>query len=29
MGQMIADQSGMHIAPETQEEMVARYQKDL
>lgn len=29
MGQMIADQSGMNIAPETQEEMVARYQKDL
>lgn len=29
MGQMIADQAGLQIAPETQAEMVARYQKDL
>jgi len=29
MGQMIADQSGLEIPAETQEEMVARYQKDL
>lgn len=29
MGQMIADQTGLEIAPESQEEMVARYQKDL
>lgn len=29
LGKMIADQSGLDIAPETQEEMVARYQKDL
>lgn len=29
MGQMIADQSGLKIAPETQEEMLARYQDDL
>lgn len=29
MGQMIADQSGLDIQPETQEQMVARYQKDL
>jgi PPOX class probable FMN-dependent enzyme len=29
MGQMIADQSGLEIQPETQEQMVARYQKDL
>jgi PPOX class probable FMN-dependent enzyme len=29
MGQMIADQSGLDIAPETQEQMTARYQKDL
>jgi len=29
LGRMIADQSGLDIAPETQEAMVARYQKDL
>jgi len=29
MGQMIADQSGLDIPPETQAEMLARYQKDL
>jgi len=29
MGKMIADQSGLEIPPESQEEMVARYQKDL
>jgi PPOX class probable FMN-dependent enzyme len=29
MGQMIAEQSGLDIQAETQEEMVARYQKDL
>jgi len=29
LGKMIADQSGLDIAPETQEAMVARYQKDL
>lgn len=29
MGQMIADQSGLNIPPETHDEMVARYQKDL
>jgi PPOX class probable FMN-dependent enzyme len=29
MGQMLADQTGLEIAPETQDEMVARYQKDL
>jgi len=29
MGQMIADQTGLTIPPESQEEMVARYQKDL
>lgn len=29
MGQMIADQSGLEIPPETQAQMVARYQKDL
>jgi len=29
MGQMIADQSGLDSAPETQEAMVARYQRDL
>ena len=28
-GKMISDQTGMHIAPETQEEMVKRYQPDL
>jgi len=29
MGQMIADQSGLNLPPETQEESVARYQKEL
>jgi len=29
LGKMIADQSGLDIPPETQEAMVARYQKDL
>jgi len=29
MGQMIAEQSGLDIQPETQEQMIARYQKDL
>jgi len=29
MGQMISDQSGMQAPPETQEQMVARYAKDL
>ncbi|HSH08647.1 MAG TPA: pyridoxamine 5'-phosphate oxidase family protein [Burkholderiales bacterium] len=29
MRQMIAEQSGLDIPPETQEEMIARYQKDL
>ncbi len=29
MGQMIADQSGLKTATETQEAMIARYQKDL
>ena len=29
MGQMIADQSGLNLPPETQAEMVARYQKEL
>jgi PPOX class probable FMN-dependent enzyme len=29
MGQMLAEQTGLELAAETQEEMVARYQKDL
>lgn len=29
MGKMIADQAGLDVAPETQEAMVERYQKDL
>ena len=29
LGSMISDQSGLNIPPETQEAMVARYQKDL
>jgi PPOX class probable FMN-dependent enzyme len=29
MGQMLADQTGLNVAAESQEEMVARYQKDL
>ena len=28
-GRMISDQTGIHVAPETQEEMVKRYQPDL
>jgi len=28
-GKMISDQTGMHVAPETREEMVKRYQPDL
>jgi len=29
MGQMLSDQTGLGLSAETQEEMVARYQKDL
>jgi PPOX class probable FMN-dependent enzyme len=29
MGQMLADQTGLNLSAETQEQMVARYQKDL
>jgi len=29
IGQMIAEQSGLEIPPETREQMIARYQKDL
>lgn len=29
MGQMLSDQTGLNLSAETQEEMVARYQKDL
>jgi hypothetical protein len=29
MGQMIGEQSGIDVAPETQEEMVRRYTPDL
>ena len=28
-GQMISDQTGLHVAPETREEMERRYEKDL
>ena len=28
-GKMISDQTGIHVAPETREEMVKRYQPDL
>ena len=28
-GRMISDQTGIHVAPETREEMVRRYQPDL